>query len=117
MHGGCGRCWPARSTRTEQELAALERAIALEPNAPELRLRAGYKALELQRFDDALARFLALQREPAAPTEAWFGEVTTRLRLGDVSGARAALQRLSERADADPVRLALLRESIVRAGG
>ena len=102
---------------TEQELAALERAIALEPNAPELRLRAGYKALELQRFDDALARFLALQREPAAPTEAWFGEVTTRLRLGDVSGARAALQRLSERADADPVRLALLRESIVRAGG
>jgi len=100
-----------------EELAALERAIALDPGAPELRLRAGYKAVELGRFDEALARFLELQREPSAPTEAWFGEVMARLRAGDLSGAREALERLSQRADADPQRLRTLQESLARAGG
>jgi len=98
--------------RPDQMRAALDRAVALEPAALELELRAAYAALESGDPDDALARFGALQQRHPELTEAWFGAATTLIGAGRAEQARPALESLAARPDADPARLDRLRERL-----
>ncbi|MAB80467.1 MAG: hypothetical protein CMJ89_14030 [Planctomycetes bacterium] len=98
--------------RPDESLEAMERAMALEPAATDIRLKAGYTELKKGAFDDALERFRGLKETHPELTEAWFGEVATLVYAGRASAARTALEELSQRSDADPERLAQLASAV-----
>ena len=98
--------------RPVEMIEALDRAIAINPTATPLRLKAAYTALTVRQFAEALVRFQAIQREVPAETEAWFGEVMVHLYAERAGEARSALERLSRRADADSARLSKLRTAV-----
>jgi predicted Zn-dependent protease len=93
-------------------LAALDRVTALDPAAADMRLRAAYAALELGRFDDALARVRAVRETDATQHEAWYGETLTLLRAGRSAEARTALDALAARPGVDAARVARLRAEL-----
>lgn len=113
-----GGAWRALAALAEargqpaEALVALDRAGELDPAATDVRLKAAYVALQLRRFEQALARFQDLQERTPELTEAWFGTVATLIHAERTDEARAALERLAQRPDADPRRLAQLSESL-----
>jgi Flp pilus assembly protein TadD len=81
--------------RTAQAEQWLKQAAAKGASREVLLVRA---ALACQRQDWAEARGLyeQLLRQPQPPAEAWYGLGTARIALGDLSGAREALERAVE---------------------
>ncbi len=89
-------------------LSALDRAVALDPTATDLRL----KAAGLAPPADALVRFRTLFEEAPELLEAGYGEVAALLELGQREEARAALARLSTRPGVSSARLGALRAAL-----
>lgn len=103
----------ARAT-VQPMIAALDRVAVLEPHASDVRLKAAYATLRLGHTNSALQRFRGIQHDFPDETEAWFGIVTTFAHAQRIADARAALEELARRPDADPQRLAQLRAAINR---
>lgn len=100
--------------RPGEVVTALDRAIALEPEAPELPLKAAYTEVVLGRFDAALARFRAAQSRWPEEDEAWFGELTALVYAGRAAEARDALRTLADRPGLDAERVHQLRAAVAR---
>ena len=89
-------------------LSSLDRLVALQPDATLARLKAAYAALKLERFDDALARFEALEAEKQEESEVLFGKLTTLVLAGRKPEAEKALAALEHHKGLDEARLAKL---------
>lgn len=74
-------------------LAALDTALALDPNHPDTRLERALALFELCRFDEAAEALHALARE--LPDEPWVHHTLGLIaeRRGDAAGAHAAFER------------------------
>lgn len=101
--------------RTDEALAALDAAAALEPEATDLRLQAAFVELKASRFEPALKRLQALQTTHPELDEAWFGAALTLLQAGRLEEARAALETLETREGVDAARVAQLRAALAQA--